>query len=125
MPGYDLDGNTVIFPRARAVECLPVAIDALQADVDMAKLTDIDEPDLVEPFVAQAARVGRANLAVRATENSVVLEHGRKDLPAPRKGRVEVACDVLDRLSRFASRTYVAATAASRSGAGAGAIDND
>ncbi|MEL6913898.1 MAG: hypothetical protein AAFP13_05320 [Pseudomonadota bacterium] len=125
VPGYALDGNTVIFPRARAVECLPVAIDALQADVEAAELADIDEPDLVAPFVAQAARVGRANLAMRASETGVVLEHGREAAPAPRQGRVEVAAEVHDLLSRFAARTYVAATAASRAGAGAGAIDND
>ncbi|MEO1797903.1 MAG: hypothetical protein AAFR53_12955 [Pseudomonadota bacterium] len=81
VPGYELKGNAVTFPKARAVECLPVAIDALQADVELAELAQLDEPDLIAPFVDDAASMGRAHLAVRPSEAGWVLEHGAVEAP--------------------------------------------
>ena len=46
-------------------------------------------------------------------------------VPDPAKGHVKIEAQQYDALMALAARTYVPATAASRSGAGAGDIDND
>ena len=113
---------------------LPVAFDAMH------------QPLLLAPFLMQARQeatlswqgcevgVAAGGVTVRGDEVcpaspvQVRIDAGVSALPAkkPGTGAVDIADEIWEALGRFAHRTYVPATEASRlKGAGAGLTDND
>ena len=93
------------------------------------RLGTVRAPVLLLPFLA-AANLWcdeSANFADRDDLDfaEVSLTHGPHDLPDPSPASRVIAPDVWAALDRFAHRTYVPATDASRAGAGAGETDND
>ncbi|WP_137701469.1 DUF3726 domain-containing protein [Marimonas lutisalis] len=89
---------------------LRVGIDGTMVGLDGAQVTCSDPADLDMPH---ARRIVIAPGAVPAP-------------PLPQHTRAEVTADTLERLNRYAHRTYAPATEASRLlGAGAGLSDND
>jgi len=104
------------------------------------------QPLLLAPFLMQAdiaatitwpgceVDVPADGLTVRGEAASPVapvevrIQHGAAGAPAlrPKPGAVDIAGEIWEALGRFAHRTYVPATEASRlKGAGAGLTDND
>ncbi len=104
------------------------------------------QPLLLAPFLLQAGAgasiswpgcdvdVQADGLTVRGGNNcpaspvEVRIEAGAANAPAvrPKPGAVDIAGEIWEALGRFAHRTYVPATEASRlKGAGAGLTDND
>ena len=120
---FSENDGTIIFANARALVCLPVALDALSGGARRVELQSLDEPTLIEPYLAAA----RARVSVAATAQGEiwVLDHAEQALRKPLMDRFDPSQKVLETLGELAARTYVPASGASRDGAGAGAIDND
>lgn len=86
-------------------------------------------PILLIPFLASCGLshpiVADASLNAEADLSNSPLQPGPLDLPQPQAVSRPIDASVWMTLDRFAHRTYVPASEASRAGAGAGATDND
>lgn len=103
-----------------AVMTMPLALDALIAGADEIA-ANIQDTALVEGYIGLAKRDYRLDLSF----DGAVLRKGGT-APSLAKGPVAVPQATFDYLNRFAAKTYVPATEASRlAGAGAGLTDND
>jgi len=104
---------------------VPIAIDALTAGAKRAELQGLDEPELIDPFLSLAHHQCAVRAEQKAAGRAILISPGWRVAKAPELTRLTLSIETVETLQRLAARTYVPATAASRAGAGAGAIDND
>lgn len=114
-----------VFREARALVVLPMACDILEAGVARVRLVDLDCPDLVGPMLASDGWCRRKTVFAETEGEDIILTHDTATPKPPRRERLVMSNFAYQQLSALAARTYVPTTEASRSGAGAGAIDND
>lgn len=103
--------------RSEEVVAVPLAIDALRCGAERVPLSG-------SPLIAGYLDRATLDFGVLIQWDGANISLGG-NVPRPTKGPVAVPDQVWAALEAFAQKTYVPATAASRAGAGAGAIDND
>lgn len=122
------NGDELIFPSMRAVIDAPSAIDAALCG-QLVRVESIDAPRLLVELVGAAEDHFQTRLIDAQEPGAISLRlsqgHTQRKPLAPQP-RLEIPETVMEVLQRYAARTYVPASAASRAGgAGAGLNDND
>ena len=117
----------VVITQARVLMAGPVVIDALRAGAARVVLHRIDWPLLLWPMLYRAQQVYEVRFGlVSGAKGSVTVEMAKRQALDAFGEAQPVPVQIMEMLKQLAARTYVPASAASRSaGAGAGLSDND
>ncbi|MEL6688746.1 MAG: hypothetical protein AAFP28_00385 [Pseudomonadota bacterium] len=107
-----MDGTQITIKNARAIQALGHVPEALEAGAEQVTLCSLDEPALIACFL-QGFDV--------AAQQDGAHWHFRKGQAAPLVTAKPPRADQIESLEAYAARTYVPASATSRSGAGQGA----